>query len=155
MMPGRGMRLLVTVTFKPNQLRAHLEPILALDDVETVMLVSDELAPSMPKVSTVTPPRWLRRLLGRAGSKFVVCLRIARREGPDWIVAYHLLPHGITASTVGRLSKTKSLSTRSAVQWSGRGAAGTLTTACLPAAGVRTRRSRHSSCGSSAAARWS
>jgi glycosyltransferase involved in cell wall biosynthesis len=117
------MRLLVTVTFKPNQLRAHLEPILALDEVESVTLVSDEDGTPLPKLSTVTPPRWLRHLLGRALAKFVICLRIARHDRPDWIIGYHLLPHGITASTVGRLSKTHSLYHQigGPVEWEGGG----------------------------------
>ena len=50
------LRLLATVTFNPNQLRAHLEPILDLDEVEEVVLVSDTTPPPMPKLRAVVPP---------------------------------------------------------------------------------------------------
>jgi L-malate glycosyltransferase len=100
----KGLRLLVTVTFSHNQLRSHLEPILALPEVEAVTLVADRTAPLLPKLRTVVPPRLLRRVLGRAGAKLVVSLLIARRERPDWVIAYSLVPHGLTAAAVGRLT---------------------------------------------------
>lgn len=103
------LRLLVTVTFKPNQLRAHLLPIIRLEEVRDVTLVTDTVTPMLPKVRCAVPPRWLVRVLGRAGSKFVVCLILALRERPDWIIAYHILPHGITAAVVGRLTGRKVL----------------------------------------------
>src|SRR5207247_7675430 len=60
-----GLRLLATVTLGPNQLRAHLEPILQLPEVEQITLVSDKPGPSMPKFRTVIPRPALVRLLGR------------------------------------------------------------------------------------------
>jgi glycosyltransferase involved in cell wall biosynthesis len=104
-----GLRLLVTVTLNPNQIRAHLEPILALPEVAGVTLVADKLAPEMPKLTTIVPPRFLMRVLGRAGAKLVVCLLYARRHRPDWVVAYNLMPHGINVFLVGKLTGTKSL----------------------------------------------
>ena len=100
----RGLHLMVTVTFNPNQLRAHLEPIHRLPAVERITLVSDVPGPTLPKLETVVPPRPLVRLLGRAGAKLVTCLVIARRQRPDWILAYNLVPHGINALLVGRFT---------------------------------------------------
>lgn len=104
-----GLRLLVTVTLNPNQIRAHLEPILALPEVAGVTLVADRPAPEMAKLTTIVPPRLLMRVLGRAGAKLVVCLLNARRHRPDWVVAYNLMPHGINVFLVGRLTGTKTL----------------------------------------------
>jgi hypothetical protein len=100
----RGLHLMVTVTFNPNQLRALLEPIQRLSAVERITLVSDAPGPTLPKLETVVPPRLLVRLLGRACAKLVTCLVIARRQRPDWILAYNLVPRCINALLVGRFT---------------------------------------------------
>ena len=107
--PRHGVRLLVTVTLNPNQLRAHLDPIVALPEVSQVTLIADVPAPAIPKLTTLVPPPWLMRLLGRAGAKLVLCLVVARREQPDWVIGYNLLPHGVTALFVGRLVRARTL----------------------------------------------
>ena len=104
-----GLRLLVTVTFKPNQLRAHLLPIVALDEVEAITLVADEVGPPIQKVTTLTPPRWLVRVAGRAVAKLCFTVLIARRERPDWVIGFNLVPHGINAWVAGSLSGARTL----------------------------------------------
>lgn len=107
--PPRGLRLLVTVTLNENQLRSHFEPIVALSEVKSVTLVADVEPPPIPKVTGVVPPRRLVKLLGRAGAKLAVCLRIAVRDRPDWVLGYNLVPHGLNALVVGALTRRKSL----------------------------------------------
>ena len=101
--------LLLTVTFNHNQLKAHVLPLLALDEVRTVTLVADEPGPDLPKLTTVVPSSLLRRMLGRAGSKFVTCLVLARRQHPDWVIGYNLVPHGMTANVVGSAAGVPSM----------------------------------------------
>lgn len=98
----RGLRLLVTVTFNPNQLRAHLEPILDLPEVEAVTLVADVPAPPLPKLTTVVPSPRLVRVLGRAAAKTVTCVQVAKREQPDWAISYNLVPHGLNGRAASR-----------------------------------------------------
>jgi glycosyltransferase involved in cell wall biosynthesis len=105
----RALRFLVTVTFTRNQLRSHLAPLVSLPEVEAVTLVADVEPPPLPKLRTVVPPRWMMRLLGRAGAKLVVCLWLAIRERPDWVVGFNIMPHGLNARIVGGLTGTKSL----------------------------------------------
>jgi L-malate glycosyltransferase len=97
------------VTFNDNQLQSHLKPVLALPEVETVILVSDRMASPLPKMRVVVPPSWLSRACTRAGAKLLVCFWLALRERPDWIVGYHFIPHGFNARAVGALTRTKSL----------------------------------------------
>jgi glycosyltransferase involved in cell wall biosynthesis len=97
----------VTVTLNANQLRAHLRPLLDLPEVASVTLVADAPAPALPKLRCVVPPRVLVRLLGRGGSKLVVCLVLALRERPDWLVAFSLVPHGINAWLTAKLARTR------------------------------------------------
>jgi L-malate glycosyltransferase len=104
-------RLLVTVTFNDNQLRAHLLPILALPEVEEVVLVADTAPAPLPKVRVVVPPPALTRLVGRAIAKLLLCVWIAHRERPDWVVGFNLVPHGFNAIVAARSSRSRSLYT--------------------------------------------
>jgi len=106
---GALVRLLVTVTLNPNQLRAHLEPITDLPEVEGVTLVADVAGPPMAKLRTVVPPPRLVRVLGRAGAKLVVALGLALRERPDWVLAYNLVPHSLTALAIGAIARRRVL----------------------------------------------
>lgn len=106
---GAPLRLLVTVTFNENQFLSHFAPIVALPRVGQITVVSDHAGPALPKVRTVVPPRWLTRVLGRAGAKLVVCALLARRERPDWVVSYSLVPHAITGAFVARLARARSM----------------------------------------------
>jgi glycosyltransferase involved in cell wall biosynthesis len=101
--------LLVTVTFNPNQLRAHLEPILDLHAIEEVVLVTDITPPELPKLRGVVPSRLLTRLLGRAGAKFVMCCVVARKLRPHWILGFNLVPHGVNAILSALLAGTRSI----------------------------------------------
>ena len=117
------MRLLVTVTFNPNQLRAHLEPILRLPEVASVTLVADAPGPSLPKLRTVVPSRARVRLLGRAVAKLVTCVAVARTERPHWVIGFNLVPHGINAAVTARLTRTQALYEMigGPVEWQGGG----------------------------------
>jgi glycosyltransferase involved in cell wall biosynthesis len=113
----------VTVTFNPNQLRAHLEPILLLPEVESVTLVADAPAPPLPKLRTVVPSRARVRLLGRAGAKLAACISVARSERPDWVIGFNLVPHGINAAATARLTGTRAVYEMigGSVEWKGGG----------------------------------
>lgn len=105
----RGLRVLVTVTLNPNQLRSHVLPIAALPEVERITLVADVVSPPLDKLRTVVPAPRLVRLLGRAGAKLVTALLRAVRERPDWIVAYNLVPHSLTALLIGAITRQRVL----------------------------------------------
>ena len=103
------MRLLVTVTLNPSQLRSHVQPIADLPEIERVVLIADAEGAAVDKLETSVPPRALVRLLGRAGAKLALVLTTTLRERPDWLVAYNLVPHSLTAITVGRLTNRRVL----------------------------------------------
>jgi glycosyltransferase involved in cell wall biosynthesis len=103
------MRLLATVSFNPNQLRSHLLPILAIPEVEEVVLVADEPPPALPKLRGAVPSPRARKALGRAGSKTALCVRLARRLRPDWILSWNIMPHGVNGFLAGRVSGTRSM----------------------------------------------
>jgi glycosyltransferase involved in cell wall biosynthesis len=98
-----GMRILVTVTFNDNQLRAHLLPVATADCVQEVVLVADRIpGVVIPKVRVVVPPPLLRRVVGRALAKTVTCTVLARRWRPDWVIGLNIMPHGINAYLAAR-----------------------------------------------------
>jgi glycosyltransferase involved in cell wall biosynthesis len=103
------LRLLVTVTLNDNQLRAHLEPITDLDDVEQVTLVADVAPAPMDKLRTIVPPRWLVRVAGRAAAKLLTGLAVAVRERPQWVLGYKVMPHGVNALIIARFTRRRVL----------------------------------------------
>ncbi len=104
------MRVLVTVTFNRNQLESHLAPLLALDDVERVVLVADQRPqPSLPGVDVVVPPGWLTKTAGRALAKTVTAVWVAGRFRPDWVFGFNLVPHGVNAYIAARSCGAKAL----------------------------------------------
>lgn len=121
-----GLRLLVTVTFNANQLRSHLLPLIALDEVESISLVADAVPPSLPKVRSYVPSAQSRRTLGRAGAKRRLCLRLARSERFDWVVGFNLVPHGLNAVHVAESVGVRSMYHMIGGQheWAGGGYAG-------------------------------
>lgn len=96
--------MLATVTFNPNQLRSHFLPLLTLDEVDELILVADVPPPPLKGLRPVVPPRLLTRIVGRAAAKLVVCVSIALRERPDWVLGFNLIPHGLTALVAARLA---------------------------------------------------
>jgi glycosyltransferase involved in cell wall biosynthesis len=117
------VRLLVTVTFNPNQLRSHLEPIAAIPEVEEIILVTDRLPPHIPKLRAVVPPRVLSRLFGRAFAKLLVLSVLAWRLRPDWVIGFNLVPHGLNAVLSAGLIRTRSVYVMigGPIEWEGGG----------------------------------
>ena len=105
------LRILMTVTFNDNQLRSHLLPLLSLREVQSVTLVCDRPPPPppLPKLRVAVPPGWARRVFGRAGSKLLLCLWLAARERPDWVIGFYFVPHGLNARIVSLLTGAKSM----------------------------------------------
>jgi glycosyltransferase involved in cell wall biosynthesis len=107
--PDELLRLLVTVTLNPNQLRSHIVPIAELDAVGSITYVADSPAPSIPKLRTVVPRSWLVRVVGRAAAKLLTGVVIALREKPHWVLGYKLVPHGVNALLIGRVTRARVL----------------------------------------------
>lgn len=103
------MRVLVTVTLNPNQLRSHVQPIADLAEVDRITLVADVASPPLDKVRTVVPPPRMVGLLGRAGAKLLTAGLVTARERPDWVIAYNLVPHSLTALLIGAVTRRRVL----------------------------------------------
>ena len=103
-MKSGAVRVLVTVTLNPNQLRAHLEPIAAVPQVARIDLIADNVSGQVEKLYTRVPPRWLARTVGRAAAKLAVGTVVSLRERPTWVLGYNLVPHGVNALLIGRIT---------------------------------------------------
>lgn len=99
----RARGILVIGTFhNPNWSLSHLAP-LANCGLGEVCVVCDEPAPPLVNVRFACPPRWLQRLLTRAGAKLCWSLLVALRRRPDLYMGYHIFPCGLLALVLGRL----------------------------------------------------
>ena len=94
---------MVTGTFhNPNWYLSHMAP-LTRSGVHEVALVVDEPQPLLGGVRFVCPPKWIVRLLGRAGAKALWMLFAGLHYRPDLYMGYHLAPAACTALVVARL----------------------------------------------------
>jgi len=96
-------RIMVTGTFfNPNWYLSHITP-LSRSGVQEVILVVDEPQLPLERVRFVCPPRWVSRLLSRAGAKAIWMLCAGLRYRPDLYMGYHLAPGACSALVAGKL----------------------------------------------------
>jgi glycosyltransferase involved in cell wall biosynthesis len=96
-------RILVTGTFfNPNWYLSHIVP-LTRSGIEEVILVIDGPLQPLNGVCFACPPKWLARLISRAGAKFVWMLLIGLLRRPDMYMGYHIFPSAVSALCVARL----------------------------------------------------
>lgn len=96
-------RIMVTGTFhNPNWYLSHLTP-LSRSGIKELILVVDEPQLPLEKVRFVCPPRWLSRLLGRAGAKAIWMIIAGLRYRPDLYMGYHIAPGACSALVAGKL----------------------------------------------------
>jgi glycosyltransferase involved in cell wall biosynthesis len=96
-------RIIVTGTFhNPNWYLSHITP-LSLSSVKEVILVVDEPQLPLERVKFVCPPKWLVRLISRAGAKAIWMIIAGFRYRPDLYMGYHLAPGACSALLAGKL----------------------------------------------------
>lgn len=96
-------RIMVTGTFhNPGWYLSHVAP-LARSGVKEVILVIDDPQSPLEKVRFVCPPKWLARLISRAGAKAVWMIVAGLHYRPDLYMGYHIAPGACTALVAGKL----------------------------------------------------
>lgn len=99
----RSGRILVIGTFhNPNWFHSHVRPLVRSQVGELILVCDGAVAP-IEGVRFECPPRWMARLLSRAGAKFLWALRCALRYRPDLYMGYHIFPSAVAALAVSRL----------------------------------------------------
>jgi len=101
-MPPR-LRLVVVARLDDTKLRSKLAPIVALEEVEELVLVR-RTPLALPGVSNLCPPRWASSvpLLAEAWRLWTI-LRLCARRRPSYVIALYMIPHGIYAEIARRL----------------------------------------------------
>lgn len=96
-------RIMVTGTFhNPNWYLSHITP-LARSGVKEVILIVDEPQIPIEKVRFICPPKWLAKLLSRAGAKAIWMFLAGFRYKPDLYMGYHLAPGACSALIAGKV----------------------------------------------------
>ncbi|MDT8302441.1 MAG: glycosyltransferase [Sedimentisphaerales bacterium] len=94
---------MVTGTFhNPNWYLSHMTP-LTLSGFREIILVVDEPQLPLEKVTFVCPPKWISKLLSRAGAKAIWMTITGLRYQPDLYMGYHLTPGACSALVAGKL----------------------------------------------------
>lgn len=103
----RYYRILVCVTIdNPNWFKSHIEPITRSNYGE-IILVCDEPQDVLPNLRYACPPFWLRRFVGRAGSKMIWAFFQGVKYPSDLFMGYHIFPCGIIALLCAKLLGTR------------------------------------------------
>jgi glycosyltransferase involved in cell wall biosynthesis len=88
---------MVTGTFhNPNWYLSHIVPLTLSGFREIILIVDEPLLP-VDKVRFVCPPKWLAKLISRAGAKAVWMIVAGLRYRPDLYMGYHLTPGACSA----------------------------------------------------------
>jgi len=96
-------RIMVTGTFhNPGWYMSHVIP-LSRSGVKEVILVVDEPQLPLERVRFVCPPKWVSRLLSRAGAKAIWMILAGLRYRPDLYMGYHIAPGACSALVAGKL----------------------------------------------------
>jgi glycosyltransferase involved in cell wall biosynthesis len=94
---------MVTGTFhNPNWYLSHVTP-LTRSGFREIVLVVDEPQLPMENVRFVCPPKWISKLLSRAGAKAIWMTIAGFRYQPDLYMGYHLAPGACSALVAGKL----------------------------------------------------
>ncbi|GAB1257156.1 hypothetical protein NBRC116494_16580 [Aurantivibrio plasticivorans] len=95
--------IVVIGTFhNPNWFHAHVAP-LAKAQIGEVVLVTDDVVDSLDNLVYACPPKWLSKVISRAGAKFVWSVYVGYKYRPDLFMAYHIYPTAPIAVFCGAL----------------------------------------------------
>jgi glycosyltransferase involved in cell wall biosynthesis len=102
--PTRSVsRILLIGTFhNTNWFYSHVTP---LTKVAHVYLVCDGPIAPLDNLTYLCPPRWLSRVVGRAGAKFFIACRAALRVEPDLCMGYYIVPAAVIARVTAILGR--------------------------------------------------
>jgi glycosyltransferase involved in cell wall biosynthesis len=98
------LRLVVVARLDDTKLRSKLAPILALDEVEEVVLVR-RTPLVLAGISNRCPPGWAAWAppLAEAWRLWTILRLCARRPRPSYVIALYMIPHGVYAEIARRL----------------------------------------------------
>ena len=96
-------RIMVTGTFfNPNWYLSHITPLVR-SGIKEVILVVDEPQQPLEGIRFVCPPKWLARIISRAGAKAIWVFYAGIRYRPDLFMGYNLVAGGCTALVAGAI----------------------------------------------------
>lgn len=105
-----GWVVLLTGAFQSdNWAEAHLRPLLLSPRIAALHVVSLAHVPALDRLHWHRPPAALVRVAGPTLARALSLLGLAWRLRPHLVGGFHLLPNGLVAATVARLSGARSL----------------------------------------------
>jgi len=113
------MRLMVVLRLGDNKVVDYITPLLRIDWVERLILVRHApVAVDSPKLVQITHQAWLARFrpgwiasLANVAACFYRGLRQARAERPAAVMSFNLVPYGLIAWAIARLTGRKAIVT--------------------------------------------
>lgn len=101
--PARRRLLMVGTFYNPGWFRSHVLPLSVCPELGEVLVVCDEPLFEVPRVRYLCPPDWLVRRVGRTVARALWIVYIVRRERPDILMGYHIMPNALLCLVVARM----------------------------------------------------
>lgn len=106
----RPSTILLTATyFSENWILNFLRPLAASDELSRVWFVGTLEIPEIPKVKTIYPPGWLKKILGEVPARLLTFVWTGLRRRPDMVGGFHLLINGMVASLLAKLIRGRAI----------------------------------------------
>jgi glycosyltransferase involved in cell wall biosynthesis len=105
-----GVTVLLTGTFhSANWIEAHLRPLAAAQRCGRVYVVSTYPIPTIERVTSIYPPRWLRRIVGDVPARLISFAGASFMTRPHIVGGFHLLLNGLAAGFLAPLVRARTL----------------------------------------------
>lgn len=101
------LTILMTGQLVSNSIQALVYPIATCKYVRKIIFVVDVPGPPLPNVTYRTPPKWLRKIFGRAFSKLMLLIYLGLKMRPDYVHSFSVFPHAISAFLTAKLIRAK------------------------------------------------
>jgi len=96
-------RILITGSFYNDAwFDSHVTPLLAADNIDEVLVVTDRALDGRPGVRFCNPSETLQRRIGRIAARAVAIWRTARCYRPTYLMGYHIMPNALLCLLIGR-----------------------------------------------------
>lgn len=101
--------VMVGTFYNAGWFRSHVTPLSVCESIDRITVICDEPLFDMPKVQYVCPPRWRVRIFGRALARLLTTFSMARKNRPDVLIGYHIMPNALICLTIARCLGLKAI----------------------------------------------
>lgn len=101
--------VMVGTFYNEGWFRSHIAPLTRCEEISGVTVICDKPLLEVSKVAYVSPPSWLKRILGRTLARTISTFTFSLRNKPAVLIGYHIMPNALICLVVARLLGLKAI----------------------------------------------